>query len=126
MSSKTYGIRTVGVEHTLPVELPDGSRKYITFRKREKSERFADYTTRDRVIQRAVESSGMYLSGEIVIVQEEEESPVGQVYVDVTTLRQAKEIMREEWGVPWSELRNTELLKAAGEKIGVYFPNLGQ
>lgn len=125
MSNKTYGMRTVGVEHTLPVDLPDGSRKYITFRKRERSERFADYSTRDGVIQRAVEGSVMFLNGAIVIVDEEEESGVGQVYVDVTTLRQARAIMREQWGVPWSDVRNTEALREAGEKIGVYFPNLG-
>jgi len=73
---KMYKMQTIGQEHTIPVPM-NGENRYIKFIKVAANNPFAYYSTDDAAVQKAIEGSKMFESGEIAKMGEETELPVG-------------------------------------------------
>lgn len=147
MGLKIYKIRCVGNESTFPIEV-NGERMYVTF-KRRFGERLGSLSCDDVAVQRGVEGSSRFLNGEIevedVTVEEvvalsdksdgsdksdesdgtdEAEESVGK-YDEVTKFSDARRVLNRDFGIPYSRLSNSEMVRNEAKGVGVVFRNLG-
>lgn len=151
MGLKIYKIRCIGGEVTFPVEVK-GDRMYVTF-KRRFGDRMGSLSCNDVAIQQGIEGSDRFLNGEIEVVSVEEEVPVSDdsilsdradesdrsdrsdksdesvetagKYDEVTRFSDARQILNKEFGIPYSRLSNSEMVRNEAKGVGVVFRNLG-
>lgn len=64
---KTYKLRTLGVEHSIPVKV-GAVRRYFKFVKLDKNSEFAYFATSEEAVQAAIEQSSYYGSGQCQLV----------------------------------------------------------
>lgn len=64
---KTYKLRTLGVEHSIPVKV-GVVRRYFKFVKLDKNSEFAYFATSEEAVQAAIEQSSYYASGQCQLV----------------------------------------------------------
>ena len=154
MGLKIYKIRCIGGEVTFPVEVK-GDRMYVTFKRRfgdrmgslscndvavqrgiESSSKFlngeieveggATLTEEDYV--EPVVGDEAVISEEAVAdcVEEMETSDVSvDNYDGVTRFSDARQILNKEFGIPYSRLSNSEMVRNEAKGVGVVFRNLG-
>lgn len=153
MGLKIYKIRCVGNESTFPIEV-NGERMYVTF-KRRFGERLGSLSCDDVAIQRGIEGSSRFLNGEIEVEgvpisdksdgsdradesdksdgsdksdesdgTDEAEEPVGK-YDEVTRFSDARRVLNRDFGIPYSRLSNSEMVRNEAMGVGVVFRNLG-
>ena len=147
MGLKIYKIRCVGNESTFPIEV-NGERMYVTF-KRRFGERLGSLSCDDVAVQRGVEGSSRFLNGEIEMEgvaisdksdksdrsdvadrsdesdgTDEAEEPVGK-YDEVTRFSDARRVLNRDFGIPYSRLSNSEMVRNEAKGVGVVFRNLG-
>ena len=154
MGLKIYKIRCVGNESTFPIEV-NGERMYVTFKRRfgerlgslscddvavqrgiEGSSRFlngeievegvvalsdksdgsdrADESDQSDRSDKSDESDGT----------DEAEEPVGK-YDEVTRFSDARRVLNRDFGIPYSRLSNSEMVRNEAKGVGVVFRNLG-
>jgi hypothetical protein len=145
---KQYSLRTMGLEHTLPIPMGNVNR-YIKFKKVVGTDPLAFFDTSEKKLQTAIEKSQFFESGEIKLVfsnEEEEKAVNGQkqspkkevtpkkekedvtdVFTDVTTFGQAKNILT---GDPYNIAKTSPTLSSPAaifkqaSELGISFPNL--
>lgn len=66
---KTYKLRTLGYEHSIPV-MVGAVRRYFKFVKLDKNSEFAYFATAEEAVQTAIEQSSYYTSGQCQLVGE--------------------------------------------------------
>ncbi len=140
MSAKTY-ISSLGVQVTFPVKIK-GNKKFISLTKNN------DYNTSNVEIQKAIEASKAFKSGEILLlngipevvedetvevteetpentesVQDTTEEVKSTVYEDVTDIQGAVKVLKE-LGASHQSLRNPEAVIKKAAEMKVSFPNL--
>lgn len=154
MGLKIYKIRCVGNESTFPIEV-NGERMYVTFKRRfgerlgslscddvavqrgvEGSSRFlnGDIKVEDVVAlsdksdgsDRADESDQSDRSDKSDESDgtDEVEEPVGK-YDEVTRFSDARRVLNRDFGIPYSRLSNSEMVRNEAKGVGVVFRNLG-
>ena len=64
---KTYKLRTLGYEHSIPVKV-GAVRRYFKFMKIDKNSEFAYFATSEKAVQAAIEQSSYYTSGQCQLV----------------------------------------------------------
>ena len=142
---KQYSLKTMGLEHTLPIPMGNVNR-YIKFKKVVGTDPSAFFDTSEKKLQTSIEKSQFFESGEIKLIfsNEEEEKAITQkqsakketalkkeaatdVYVDVTTFEQAKNVLT---GDPYNiaktspTLSSPEAIFKQASELNVSFPNL--
>ena len=66
---KTYSLKTLGTSHSLPIPM-DGTNFYVNFEKNYSGERLAYFNTDNEKLQKAIEESQFWKSGEIKLIGE--------------------------------------------------------
>lgn len=136
MATKTY-ISSLGVQLTFPVKIKE-SKKFISLTKNN------DYSTSNVELQKAIEMSKAYKSGQIIlikgtpeVVEEEMDDVTGEsdsdqdqpgfseptVYEDVTDIQGAIMVLKG-LGVSHQSLRNPEAITKKAKEMNVSFPLL--
>lgn len=64
---KTYKLRTLGYEHSIPVKV-GAVRRYFKFMKLDKNSEFAYFATSEKAVQAAIEQSSYYTSGQCQLI----------------------------------------------------------
>ena len=94
---KTYSLKTLGTSHTLPIPM-DGANYYVNFEKIYSGERLAYFSTDNPKLQKAIEESQFWQSGEIKLVGKVEDKDkaaaeaVQETAEEVTVIESASEV----------------------------------
>ena len=129
MAKKKY-VSTDGMQYTFPVTA-NGKTVFISFRGCGN-----EYSTSDKEIQEALESTPRFLQGKISLASvtgEEGGQEKAEVFVpaektefpDVNTPQEAREVLRNEpYNVPYQALTSPERIKAKADSLDIVFPNV--
>lgn len=131
MALRSYTIKGGGNENTVPVRI-NGLTKYITFKKNGWDDSPAQFDTMDETLAMAIEQSPLYarglieVTGDTVPFGDQDYLKEGQAreYPDVTSVKDAKDILNKDFDVPFSKMPNAEETKKIAKEYGVRFPGL--
>ena len=107
---KTYSLKTLGTSHSLPIPM-DGTNFYVNFEKNYSGERLAYFNTDNEKLQKAIEESQFWKSGEIKLVGKVKET-------DEAAVELAEQKAKEEADKAAAELAEQKA-KEEAEKAAV-------